>query len=417
MDQRETVIHAINHKSPAYTPIDFGATPVTGMHANCVAGLRDHYGLDKRPIKIHEPYQMLAWIDDDLKDAMGVNTDGISPRCTMFGFPNEDWKPWRLPNGLEVLVSKHFNITLDELGNTLIYPEGDLTAPPSGKMPKDGDFFDAIIRQEPIVDDCLNPEDNLEEFGPLSEDDLAYFQREAERVRGKGRAVVANVGGTAFGDIALIPATFMKHPKGIRDIAEWYMSTASRKDYIHHVFEKQCEFALSNLETVRQIIGDVIDVIFICGTDFGSQTSTFCSVKTFNELYAPYYKRVNDWVHAHTLWKTFKHSCGAVEKFIDPFIDCGFDILNPVQCSAKGMSPQHLKDAYGERIVFWGGGVDTQKTLPFGTPQEVREEVLQRCEILSQHGGFVFNAIHNLQANTPIKNIVAMVDAVHEFNQ
>ena len=114
-------------------------------------------------------------------------------------------------------------------------------------------------------------------------------------------------------------------------------------------------------------------------------------MKTFRELCFPYYKQMNDWIHAHTPWKTFKHSCGAVSKFIPSFIEAGFDILNPVQCSAAGMEPEQLKANYGDRIVFWGGGVDTQKTLPFGTPGEVREQVLRRCEIFAPGGGFVFN--------------------------
>jgi len=160
----------------------------------------------------------------------------------------------------------------------------------------------------------------------------------------------------------------------------------------------------------------VVDAVFICGTDFGTQKSTFCSPRTYRELYMPYYKQVNDWIHAHTGWKTFKHSCGAVETFIEGFIDSGFDILNPVQCSAAGMDPRHLKDAYGDRIVFWGGGVDTQKTLPFGTPGEIRGEVLRRCEIFSENGGFIFNTVHNIQANTPVENIAAMISAVREFN-
>ena len=154
----------------------------------------------------------------------------------------------------------------------------------------------------------------------------------------------------------------------------------------------------------------------VCGTDFGTQTSAFCSVATFRELWFPYYQRVNHWVHSHTGWKCFKHSCGSVERFFESFIEAGFDIVNPVQCSAAGMDPVELKRKYGSRLVFWGGGVDTQKTLPFGTPREVREEVLRRCEIFAPGGGFVFNAIHNLQAGTPVANIVAMLDAVHEFN-
>jgi uroporphyrinogen-III decarboxylase len=125
---------------------------------------------------------------------------------------------------------------------------------------------------------------------------------------------------------------------------------------------------------------------------------------------------VNDWIHRNTGWKTFKHSCGAVETFMEHFIDVGFDIINPVQCSAAGMEPRQLKEKYGERLVFWGGGIDTQKTMPFGTPEEVREQVLERCEIFSRDGGFVFDSIHNLQALSPVENMVAMIDAVKEFN-
>ena len=122
----------------------------------------------------------------------------------------------------------------------------------------------------------------------------------------------------------------------------------------------------------------------------------------FRELWLPYYKRICDWIHAHTAWKCFKHSCGSVERFYESFIEAGFDIVNPVQCSATGMDPEVLKAKYGDRLTFWGGGVDTQKTLPFGTPAEVREQVLRRCEIFAPGGGFVFNSIHNVQAGTPV---------------
>jgi uroporphyrinogen-III decarboxylase len=135
-------------------------------------------------------------------------------------------------------------------------------------------------------------------------------------------------------------------------------------------------------------------------------------VETFNELWAPYYKAVTGWIHANTPWKVFKHSCGSVAKLIPAFLDCGFDILNPVQCSAARMDPVELKREYGDRIVFWGGGVDTQKTLPFGTPDEVREEVLRRREVFAPGGGFVFNTVHNIQARTPVENVVAMVEAL-----
>jgi len=173
---------------------------------------------------------------------------------------------------------------------------------------------------------------------------------------------------------------------------------------------------LVNLKLIHDAVGDAFDAVVVCGTDFGTQISQFCSVDAFRSIWKPYYRRMNDWIHAHTNWKTFKHSCGAVQPFLQDFIEAGFDILNPVQCSATGMDPAALKSKYGDRLTFWGGGVDTQKMLPFGSAPDVREQVLQRCEIFSKNGGFVFNAIHNVQARTPVQNIVAMVDAVHEFN-
>ena len=412
---RQAVRDALSHRQPSRLPVDFGATSVTGIHVTCVSVLRDYYGLDQHPVKVHEPYQMLGMIEDDLKQAMGIDTEGLFRRDTMFGFPNENWKPWNF-NGLEVLIGGGFNTTIDAKGDTLVYPQGDMTAKPSGRLPKGGFFFDTIVRQDHFDEAHLNPEDNLEEFAELTDAEAAVIAEDARAARATGRAVVAGLGGTAFGDIALVPAPGMKAPRGIRDIAEWYMSTTSRRDYIHSIFSRQCEIALRNLEKVRAAAGDDLDVLFLCGTDFGTQTSTFCSVGTFRNLYLPYYKQICGWIHRNTDWKCFKHSCGAVDRFIEPMIESGFDILNPVQCSATGMEPEHLKATYGDRITFWGGGVDTQRTLPFGTPSEVREQVLRRCEVFATNGGFVFNSIHNVQAGTPVVNIVAMLDAVREFN-
>ena len=411
---RDRLAATLSHKQPDRIPIDFGGTAVTGVHASCVAALREYYSLEKRPVRVHEPFQMLALLDEDLQDAMGVDVTGIFARNTMFGFPAERWKPW-LFNGLEVLVPGDFNIQIDNRGDNLIYPEGDTSVPPSGRMPRGGYFFDCIVRQEPIDEDHLDPADNTEDFLPISQLELDHLAHAAKQV-GPKRGVIAGFGGTAFGDIALVPGPFLKHPKGIRDVTEWYVSTSSRQSYIHRIFERQCEVALANLERIHAVVGDAVQAIFVCGTDFGTQTSAFCSVKTLRDLYFPYYKIINDWIHAHTTWKTFKHSCGAVSKFLPTFIEAGFDILNPVQCSATGMEPEQLKTNFGNQLVFWGGGVDTQKTLPFGTPAEVREQVLRRCEIFAPGGGFVFNSIHNVQAQTPVENIVAMIDAVHEFN-
>jgi hypothetical protein len=416
MTGRERLDAALNHRQPDRIPVDFNGTAVTGMHVKCVIGLREHYGLEKRLVKVHEPYQMLGWIDDDLQTALGICVEGVYGPDTMFGYRNENWQPWRMDDGTEVLMSGNFRTTKDENGDTLVFPKGDRSAPPSGRLPKNGFFFDTIIRQEPIDEDRLDPADNLEEFAPITDDTLDHFERESRRAGATGRGVVASFGGTALGDIALVPAPGLPHPRGIRDVEEWYVSTLTRRPYVHKVFERQTETALANFGKIFARVGNQVQAVFTCGTDFGTQQSTFCSVAAFRELYLPYYRRINDWIHAHTAWKTFKHSCGAVAPLIPAFIESGFDILNPVQLSAAGMDARKLKAEFGRDIVFWGGGVDTQKALAFGTPEEVRAQVLERCEVLGRGGGFVFNSVHNIQANVPIANIVAMFEAVNEYN-
>jgi hypothetical protein len=416
MSSRARVEAALGHQEPDALPIDFGSTAVTGLHVSAVAALRDHYGLERRPVKVHEPYQMLGFLDEDLKQAIGVDVEGVFGRRTLFGFRNEGWKPFRLDDGLEILVSEQFNTKKDEHGDTLIFPGGDTSAPASGRMPQGGYFFDTIIRQEPIDEARLDPADNLEEFLPLGKEFLDEIEADVRKAAATGRAVIGGAPGAGLGDIALVTAPFLPRPKGIRDVTEWYISIKTRPDYIREIFSRQVEIAVENLRRMHARIGNFLDVIFICGTDFGTQTSAFCSLETFRELWLPYYKRINDWIHGNTTWKTLKHSCGSVERFLGAFIECGFDILNPVQCSAAGMAPEHLKERYGKDLVFWGGGVDTQRTLPFGSPGQVREEVLRRCEVFAEGGGYVFNSIHNVQARTPVENIVAMIDAVHEFN-
>ncbi|HEC43698.1 MAG TPA: methyltransferase [Bacteroides sp.] len=415
MGSREKLKDALEHRGSGAFPVDFGATPVTGIHVLMIDKLRKHFELETRPVKVTEPYQMLGEIEDDLLEQLGVDVVGISPKKNMFGHTQGDWKPFRTFWGQEVLVPGEFNTSIDGNGDLLMYPEGDDSIAPSAKMPKRGYFFDAVNRQKPIDEALLDPEDNLEEFQVFSEDDLLYWKEAAASAALTGKGVVANFGGTAIGDIALVPGLDLKDPRGIRDVADWYMSTLMRPDYLHHVFEKQTDIALKNLEMANEAVGDSIDAVFICGTDFGTQNSTFCDAETYNDLYAPYYRKRNDWIHQNTGWKTFKHCCGAVESFMQLFIDSGFDIINPVQINAAGMDPVLLKEKYGDKLIFWGGGADTQKILPFASVGEVKDHVRRECEILSKDGGFVFNTVHNVQANVPVENVLAMLEVLAEY--
>ncbi|MBN1393417.1 MAG: hypothetical protein JW959_00095 [Pirellulales bacterium] len=418
MNSRQRIEAAIRHEQPDRVPLDLGATAVTGMHVSSVYRLRQALKLDPpgTPVKVTEVYQMLGEIAPDLLDALGVDVVGLGGEESFFGFKFENWKPWTTFDGTPVLVPGGFNTEPEPNGDILMYPEDDRTVAPSGRMPKGGFYFDSIIRQEPIDDDKLNVEDNLEEYGPISDEQLQYFASEADRMRRESdRAIVANFGGTAFGDIALVPAPWMKNPKGIRDVAEWYMSTVSRFDYVYELYTRQCDVALKNLAKIYDAVGDRVTATFLTGTDFGMQSGPFISPASYRKLYQPFHRRVNDWIHAHTPWKTFIHTCGSVIALLPDMIEAGFDILNPVQCSAAGMDPRTLKERFGKQITFWGGGVDTQKTLPFGTPDEIRKEVRERIEIFGSGGGFVFNPVHNVQAGPPVENLVALYEAVRDF--
>jgi hypothetical protein len=412
MTSKERLKTTLAHKAPDRIAIDFGATPVTGIHVLIIQKLREYYGLKKIPVKVTEPYQMLGEIDPELMDILGVDVIGLNPRTNIIGFESNNWKEFRMWWGQEVLVPGNFNTKILAGGDLLLFPEGDMTAQPSARMPSTGYFFDTLIRQEPFDEAKLNVDDNLEEFAPLSAVDIDYWTRQVEIAKKSDRGIVANFGGTALGDIALVPAPFMKHPRGIRDIQEWYMSTLVRPDFIKEVFERQTDIAVENLKKLYSIAGNVVDVVYLCGNDFGTQHSTFCDLEGFREFYVPYYRKMTDWIHANTGWKIFKHSCGAVESLLEGFIEAGFDILNPVQISAAGMNPEKLKEKYGKQLVFWGGGVDTQKVLAFGTPDDVKKQVRELCSVFSREGGFVFNTVHNIQANVPVENVAAMIDTL-----
>ena len=413
---KENFIATINHRQPEKVVVDFGSTGVTGIHVVIVEKLRDHYGLEKRPVKVIEPYQMLGEIDDELIREMGIDVLGLYGEKNMFGIPSRDWKLHRTFWGQEVMFPGEFNYTYNSNGDILIHAEGDTSAPPSAMMPKTGFFFDAVNRQEPVDDSKLKIEDNLEEFGRISDHDLAYWKMQAESVENSGKGIMASLGGTALGDIALVPGLNLKRPKGIRGVEEWYISTLIREDFVKEIFDRQTDIAIENLEKLYRVVGDQIHTVFICGTDFGTQNSTFCSPETYARVWMPYYKKVNNWIHQNTGWKTFKHSCGAIEPLMRLLIESGFDIINPVQINASGMDPKLLKLKYGDSVVFWGGGVDTQGVFAFGTPEQVKEQVKRQVSILNENGGFVFNTVHNIQANVPFVNVVALLEALKEIH-
>lgn len=416
-NSKERVWNALNHRGGTPVPVDFGATTVTGIHCRIVEQLRKYYGLADKPVRIVDPFQMLGEVDEELQERMGVDLVPLFGQKNMFGIDESEVHEQVTPWGQKVLIAKGIDMTPDAEGDVYIYPEGDRSVSPSAVMPKGCYFINAIERQQPIDEALLSYQDNLEEYALLNESDLTYWKQAAGKAAATGKAVVAGFGGTALGDVAFIPAMGLKHPKGIRSVAEWYMSTLIRPDFVHALFEHQTDLAIRNYEMLWNTVGDQVDVVFTCGTDFGTQNSQFCSEEVFRELWLPYYKRLNDWIHTHTTWKIFKHSCGAVLPLIPAMIDSGFDILNPVQINAKDMDSKVLKEQFGDQLVFWGGGIDTQRVLAFGTKEEVRRQVMEQCEILGKDGGFVFNTVHNIQANVPVENVITMIETLNEIRR
>ena len=419
MNSRERVQNALDHKTPDRVPVDMGSTATSGINASTLYKLRNYLGLPERPIDIEDPFQLLGSVDNEVRSTLNIDVIGLWNPVNFFGTSNLKKKPWHMPDGTPVRISSTMKFTEDEKGTIYTYPQGDDTVPPSGRLPAGGSFFDNIDRSGEFDEENLTPlEDYQDSFSIFSDETARYFEEEAKRLYEEtDYAIIANFGGGAFGDVAILPGAFLKAPKGIRRMEDWLMAHILYPDYIKEVFSMQLETALKNLEILKQAVGDRVCAITISGTDFGTQNSEFMSVEQYRDIYKPFHEKINGWVHQNTNWKTFYHSCGSIPNLLPDLIDSGVDILNPVQCSATGMDARFLKDTYGDKLVFWGGGVDTQHTLPFGTPEEVYSRVKNRLSIFSENGGFVFNTIHNIVAKTPVENIAAMFEAIKDFNE
>jgi hypothetical protein len=293
MTSKELLQQALAHSQPERIVFDMGSTAVTGIHVRALEKLRMYYGLEKRPVHVIEPYQMLGLVEPDLMDAIGVDVTGAWGEENLLGYNNNPpLKLFKTFWGQEVLVPEKFSTVTNEKGELLSFPDGDKSVDASAKMPESGYFFDAIDRQQPIDEDKLNVEDNLEEFSLISSKTLSYWRQEVARAKSTGKAIVAGFGGTALGDIALVPAMNLKNPKGIRNIEEWYISTMLRSEYVREIFDRQSALAVENLRRIFTTVGNDIDVVFICGTDFGTQNSSFCAPEQFDDLWLPYYKRL-----------------------------------------------------------------------------------------------------------------------------
>jgi Uroporphyrinogen decarboxylase (URO-D) len=414
MTSRERVRMAIHHREPDRVPLDLGSTLVTGIHVSAYEKLKKALGIKGGVSRVYDPFQMLGMVEEPVKKSLGVDTFGIELPTTIFGYRNENWKRFTLFDGTEVEISGHFEYDVLPNGDIVQYPKGDRSAPPSGKMPKGGFYFDSIVRQEPIDEAALDPKEWVNQtYSLYTDEDLRFLEKTSKHwYESSDYSLLGNFWGGGFGDIAIVPGPAVAHPKGIRDPEEWYVSSITRKEYIKEIFRLQLDLQMKNLQMYRQAVGDRIDVVVMSGTDFGSQNGPFIAPEAYREIFKPLHKQMNDWVHANTPWKTFYHTCGSIVAYLDDFAQAGVDILNPVQISAAGMSPEFLKGKYGEKFTFWGGAIDAQHTLAFGTPEQVKEETAHNIAVFSKGGGFVCNNVHNVQATVPIENLIALFETV-----
>lgn len=418
MNSRERVLASLNHKEPDKVPIDLGSTYNSGISACALYRLREYYGLEKKPVQIYETSQMIGAMEPDIIEKMDIDVIGLNSANDCVGVPlHGPMQDFTMPDKTPVKISAKHVYKIDEQGRSFLHPQGNADYDPSWVMPEGGYFFDAINRSPGYDEDNLTPEEDWkEDFKPISDADADWYAENSKLLRETtDKAIFGCFGQGGIGDPSSIPGGHLLEPKGIRTYQDWCMAQLLYPEYVEAVFEMQTENALKNLEIYHQAVGDNIDVINISGTDFGTQVGPLMSLETFRELYKPYYRKMNDWVHENTNWKTHYHCCGAIRTFIEDFIEMGVDVLNPLQLSAAGMDARDLKDTFGDRITFWGGGVDTQGLLPTGTPDQVKAQVKERLDILARGGGFVFNTIHNIMGNVPAENIAACFEAAREF--
>jgi uroporphyrinogen decarboxylase len=412
MNSRERVLQSMNYKQPDKVAIDFGSHRSSGIMAIAYARLRDYLGLPKRYPKVYDMLQQLAIIDDDVLERFNIDCIELGRG---FRQDESDWKPWVLPDGTECLIPIWIAPVLDDAGSWVISgPDGT----PIAIQKKGMIYFD-----QTNFPYSTNPEeklDRLEEMfdynmwngvvgppGPITWDEagMRYLTDGAKKLRADSdRAIVGIFGGSIF-----------EGGQQFFRIDNFYKILASNPDLVHRFLDKLMSIFMKRLELYLKAVGPYIDVVMF-SDDYGMQTGSQISPAMFKEFFKPRHKEM--WGIAKQLApvKVMLHSCGSITNFLPDMIDAGLDAVNPVQTNCKFMQPERIKSQFKHQITFWGGGCNTQQILPMGTPAEVREDVMRNLDVMTPGGGFVFQQIHNIQADVPPENVVAMFDAVAEWN-
>ena len=408
MTSRERIAKAISFQEADRVPIDLGGLKASGISVETYCRMTRQLGLASTP-RVADTPGMTAVVEEPVRarfslDVMPVDITMIAGLMS----PENEWVPRRLFSGTEVLFLPGTRMREEPDGSWVLLDEAG--APGSFRMPKDGYYFDDVSfnRREAI---------NPAKFHPLDDipDNLLRQVEEYSRClyRDTEYALLGWGGGVCFLGLSVITDPRSNVTMGMPD--QWMMMLLTEKETCHEMMGRSVEASIKCLSLLHQAVGNRCFAWGIASDDSGTQRGEFIKPSLWAEMMKPHYRQLCDWVHTHTPWKTFLHSCGSVYHLIPHFIEAGVDILNPVQTSAANMDPVRLKKEFGGKIVFWGGGCDTQSVLGGATPEQVREHVRERLRIFAPSGGYVFNQVHNIQRNVPVENVFAMLDAAREF--
>lgn len=402
---RERVRKALTHQQPERVPIDFGGHRSSGIMAIAYHRLRAYLGLEPRPPRVYDIIQQLAIVDDDVLDRFRVDVVELGR-----GFAREDhwWQEWRLPDGTDCLVPSWCDLRLE--GEHWYLCANDV---PVGVQKAGSLYFEQL--RYPYADGIPDLMTEIDEAiaevmwcvpsppGPAAQGaalkaGAAAFRAETDR------AIVGLFGGNLleFGQFLCRNDNFLA-------------ALAEDPDRVQYLLDLLVERHLDALDRFLEDVGESIDVVLF-GDDLGMQQGPQISPATYREFFRSRHRFLWNYAKDNADVKVMLHSCGGIRQLLDDLIEAGLDAVNPVQITCAGMDAAELKRDFGDRLTFWGGGCDTRHVLPRATPAEVREHVLRQCDILAPGGGFVFQQVHNIMADVPPENIVAMFDAVNEFN-
>jgi len=397
VNSRERVLRAINHQAADRMPIDLGGTRQSGIAASTYHRLKQHLGIAS-PTRVYDVYQMLAEVERPIMERFGADVVGLNRPDVAFGIRNENFKPWTMFDGTPVEVPGGFEPVTEEDGGLVLLRDGE----PIARMPKDGFYFDRVEKFPGAA------HVDLDGYEPprLRDEDFAHYRAQAEALyQNTDFAIVAPLG----------PPYELFYGLGTGDFEMWMITLASEPDYVCALYDKLVDAWLDNLQRFVEAVGDRVQILQV-NDDFGTQHSLFLSVDMYRRQIMPFYKRGLDWIHENTGMKVLLHSDGAIFPLIPSLIETGFDILNPVQTSAAGMDPVQLKTECAGRLAFWGGSLDCQKTLPYGTVDQVVQEVQAHLNVFAPGGGYVFAPVHNIQAGVPPENVIAMYETALGFS-